>query len=578
MSFNSKIYAQKNSSSIQVRFEFAEAPLELEKKYKDKIVFKDSIAAKTNIENLIEKFRVEGYIAANLDEIVASENEWLVSIYVGKQFQWFSLRKGNLPQYFLEKAGVHLSDMEGKPINLRSFNELTETLIQYAENNGFPFAKLELDSIHIQNDKVTASLKYHAGSPIYFDTLLIISNAKINRDFLAKHLQISQTKMKRQESIRMLYNQKKVDMIPELIDRLPFLELARRPEVIFEEDRAVIKLYLNQVPTNQVDALVGLLPKSSENEKMNITGQFELNLMSPFGKGKNIYTKWQKVKPQSPVYQFSYEHPYIFNSNFNLGLSLNSLQEDTTFRNLDFELGLGFKLNERQNLNLNYFTFQSNILNGSHLIEGLPNGRAKTNFKSVGILYEFGNPRFNQNSISNFYAALNVKVGNKEILQAQPDTTHNFITKDYAQTILTTQLKKAFRINSTQNVLLKQNGGIILSEEMYLNDMFRVGGYKLLRGFNENQFYTSSYLVNTLEWHFTFDKTSYFFVFLDQAITENRIMVNDAKLDFPIGVGTGVSLNTKPGIFTLMWSMGKSKNQDFTYRSSKIHFGLINVF
>ncbi|MBX2841824.1 MAG: BamA/TamA family outer membrane protein [Flammeovirgaceae bacterium] len=577
MSIPIQVFSQKDTSSIQLKLEFLEDNSEINKKYPEEVFFKDSISVHTYLSKIEEKLILDGFLAANIDEVVRNEGLQLAKIYVGKQYEWFELRKGNLSTTYLEKSNVHLNEFKGKSINLDSFKDLTEKLLRYAENHGFPFAKIELDSVFIKDALVNASLQYKSGSPIFFDSLFIISNTRVNSDFLAKHLQFYYKRNNKKEQKREVYNQKKVDMIPDLMDGLPFWELAKKPEVVFEEDIAVIKLYVNQVPSNQIDALVGLLPKSSENEKVNFTGQFELNLLSPFGKGKNIYAKWQKVKPKSPVYKLHYEHPYFFNTNFKLGVSLNSLQEDTLFRNLDFEIGMGFKIKDLQNVRINYYSAQSNILDRNHIIEGLLQGRSKTNFQSFGILYEIGNRRSNEFSKSNFYASLNIKIGNKKILLDQSDSITNFIENEVSQTILSASLQKTFRVNSDQNVFIKQRGGLLLSKELYLNDLFRLGGFNLLRGFNENQFYASSYLVNTIEWHLTFDKRSYFFVFCDQALMENKIL-DDVGFDIPIGLGTGFSLKTKPGIFTLMWSMGKSMNQNFSYKTSKIHFGLINMF
>ncbi|MFC7666390.1 hypothetical protein ACFQT0_02330 [Hymenobacter humi] len=98
-----------------------------------------------------------------------------------------------------------------------------------------------------------------------------------------------------------------------------------------------------------------------------------------------------------------------------------------------------------------------------------------------------------------------------------------------------------------------------------------------MRGFSENQFYTSSYAVGTAEFRQFIGPDSYVFLFADQAYTR-RDEGPDRRPDQPTGLGTGLSFRTPAGLFQFVYSMGRARSQPFELRTSKIHFGLTSRF
>jgi hypothetical protein len=48
--------------------------------------------------------------------------------------------------------------------------------------------------------------------------------------------------------------------------------------------------------------------------------------------------------------------------------------------------------------------------------------------------------------------------------------------------------------------------------------------------------------------------------------------------DTPFGFGAGISFETKAGIFSINYALGKQFNNPIELRSGKIHFGIVNYF
>ncbi|MEQ8811079.1 MAG: hypothetical protein RIE59_18560, partial [Imperialibacter sp.] len=116
--------------------------------------------------------------------------------------------------------------------------------------------------------------------------------------------------------------------------------------------------------------------------------------------------------------------------------------------------------------------------------------------------------------------------------------------------------------------------GVILNDQVFRNDLFRFGGLRRLRGFNENQFYSQHYGVGVAELRFLFQEESYFVTFADQGIVDGGA----GNWVYAAGVGGGMALKVNNGIFRLMLAVGGTKGQPMDITQPKVHFGFVNRF
>lgn len=124
---------------------------------------------------------------------------------------------------------------------------------------------------------------------------------------------------------------------------------------------------------------------------------------------------------------------------------------------------------------------------------------------------------------------------------------------------------------------ISNQSAFIYGETLFQNELFRIGGLKTLRGFDEESIFASAYSIFTLEYRFILEQNSYMYVFGDGAWYEN----NSAKQyvnDTPFGFGAGISFETKAGIFSISYALGKQFDNPIQLRGGKIHFGIVNYF
>ena len=134
-------------------------------------------------------------------------------------------------------------------------------------------------------------------------------------------------------------------------------------------------------------------------------------------------------------------------------------------------------------------------------------------------------------------------------------------------------------INLVKNHVLKLSSqfGSVFGNTIYKNELYRIGGLRTLRGFDEESIYASSYIIPTIEYRFLFEKNSNIFLFAEGMWYENA-NVKSYTTDTPMSIGAGINFETKAGIFNLSYGIGKQFGNSFDLRTGKIHAGLTALF
>ncbi len=122
------------------------------------------------------------------------------------------------------------------------------------------------------------------------------------------------------------------------------------------------------------------------------------------------------------------------------------------------------------------------------------------------------------------------------------------------------------------------NAGIFNSPNIFRNELFQIGGYRLLRGFDEESIYATQYAVATAEYRIRVSLNSYFFGFADGAVVKNKFQNINLNNNF-ISTGIGIALETKLGLLNVSYAIGKRDDVKFNIRQSqKLHIGYVNYF
>jgi outer membrane protein assembly factor BamA len=525
----------------------------------------------------------KGYPVASVDSSWTTDSTATAELYLGTKYNWVQLTPVNIDKRALDESGFSEKNFSNKPINISQLQQLQQRMLSYYEKDGYPFASVFLDSVQINDDKIIAQLKAEKGLLYHIDSIRVFGKVNISKKFLQHYLNISNGS---------IYSRDKLEQVDKRVQELPYLTPVQPSDLTMLGTGSVLNLYVQPKRASQINFLIGFLP--GQSGKLQLTGDVNLDLKNMLGSGEGILLKWQQLQQKSPRLNLGYNQPYIFNSPFGFDFLFDLFKKDSSFLQINAQLGLQFALSAYQAGKI-FIQWQ----NTSLLTGGIDTNQIKSqkklpanidvNSANVGLNYEWvkTNYRFNphRGNELNIVAAVGIKnVKKNSDIVGIKDPSFNYASLYDSIKPRSYQLKISlsaahyFPIGKSSTFKTGVYGGLYSSPSIFRNELFQIGGYKLLRGFDEESIYASRYAVATAEYRNIITLNSYLFFFIDAGLVKNKYQSVNVNNQF-IGAGVGIVYETKLGMLNISYAVGKRDDIKFNLReSSKLHFGYINYF
>jgi translocation and assembly module TamA len=554
-----------------LRIMLADTSVQASLKVKQSSVFQDSIAVIKYIQRTVKALHNKSYLLASVDSISFRKDSVEAYIHSGEAIKWATLKPGNVEENLLSQVGYREKFYKNRLFSYKQVSKLEEQILRYADNQGYPFASISLDSIGFTHNTIRANLRYIKGPYIIFDSIHVQGKARLKSKFLFSYLRLVPGQP---------FSQRKVEQAEKLLKQLPYIAVTQPFGLIFKNERAYPVFYMSQVAANSVDGIIGFLPGEKEGNKLLITGELNLQLRNLFSSGKSFSLKWQQIRPESPRLDISYEHPALLGTPFHLKGNFNILKEDTTFLTIDRQISIGYFTGNAGKISFLAGIKHSQLGSNAQYKESveLP-VFSDYRYLYYGIDYQWNHTDDLRNPLKGFIVSAGAWAGNKKISKNPfvAEELYENVPQHSLQILAKAAIDTYFPINSRSVWVTSLEGGKIANSNLFKNDLFRLGGLTSLRGHNENFFFASDYAILTLEYRYFIEPTSYLFLFYDQAYLKHSIPGSYYD-DHPLGTGIGVSFTTNLGIFQLIYAMGQSQDRKFGFNFARIHFGLTSKF
>ena len=550
--------------------------------------FSDSLSVQNELANILLQLHGQAYLEASIDSVFLFENIFNAWVFVGKKYEWATLENGNVAPAFLEQVGFRQRLYQGKDFYYREVLKLQEALLTYAENNGYPFAQVGLRNIKVQDGKIAAQLFMKKNKLITISKIKIKGDAKISARYLENYLGIKKGS---------LYDKSKVVKIRQRIRELPFVKKAKNLTITFNGNKATVNLFLQKKKASRFDFLVGVLPrKNPAPGKRNflVTGTFNMDMHNQFGIGERIFAEFEQLSPGTQKLDLQFTYPYILNFPFGIDFDFELYKRDSSYLQVESDFGIQYLLEGGNYFKVFWNNQTTNLLtvNESQIIASkklpaeldIANSTFGVEYNLQKLDYRF-NPRKGWGTILRAGAGFKHIKENNSILglmTSDPSFTfqslYDSLTLRTFQYQLEGQVEKYFPVfkRSTFKTSLR-SGWVIAQAPILKNEQFRIGGNKLLRGFDEESVFATNYVIATAEYRLLIGQNSFFFVFADYGYVEN-VTKDIRTFDTPLGLGGGMTFETKVGIFGISLAVGKQQGNPFDFRNVKTHFGYVSYF
>ncbi len=539
-----------------------------------KISYKKIVANEAFLEKELNKVYVslinEGYISAGIDSIRKDSLSYTAYLTIGKKYKWISLSYQQKDAAIISKLGYNERFFNYRPFKYNELSRFMEKIIIHYENNGYPFTTAKLDSLEFTSESVKAKLVVEKNVFVKLDSLITQGTANVKQKFLLRYLGIKNG---------MPYNEEAFVGVSRKVKQLPFVTEKSPPVLRLTDKQNKLYLFLDKKNASQFDGIVGILP--SDKGKTVFTGDVKIKLVSTiFKSGETFDINWRRLQTETQDLKAQIIYPYILGLPVGADYNIKIYKKDSAFIDINNAFGLHYYFNGLNYLKVFYKQRNANLISTA----GLANATVLPDYadvitKSYGLAVVLEKMDYKFNPHKGYSVNFQGSVGNR-IIRKNPkinDAAYSslaLVTSQYQ-----TEGIIIGYINLLKNHVLKLSSqfGSVFGNTIYRNELYRIGGLRSLRGFDEESIYASSYIIPTIEYRFLFEKNSNIFLFAEGAWYENKSSTTFIT-DRPMSFGAGINFETKAGIFNLSYGIGKQFNNSFDLRTGKIHAGLTALF
>ncbi|MEO6346501.1 MAG: POTRA domain-containing protein [Aquaticitalea sp.] len=515
--------------------------------------FKDFNSIQNEVSFIKNKLSNLGYIENELLSLNKQNDSTYLAIYqLNKHYKTIRLYFDKaINRNILKKASTDIHE-NYIDIDISNLEATLKLLNSEFSNQGDPFSTLQLSNIkkmddgHIYSDLIVSEQVQKRT----IDSIIIKGYEKFPKSYVKRYLRIKRKQPFNLKNIK--------DKMSEL-DNLVFASQIKDPEVLFTKDSTLLYIYVEKQKSNAFDGFLGF-GSNEETSKLQFNGYLNLTLTNNLNYGESFRLQYKSDESEQKTLDIKTRLPYLLKSPLGVEIGLNIFKKDSTFNTVSQVAKLEYQINSR-----NLISVGLNSIASTYLLDTNP--LFIDDYKSLFYTadYQYTKRQLYEALFPlNFLFDLSTGLGTRKY-ESTKESQKKFGLNTF----------KIFNLNDKNSVYVRLNGGTLISNSYFENELLRFGGINSIRGFEENSLTANLFSVFNTEYRYKVSNSLYIHSILDAAYFENDIVDAKGKL-FAFGFGFG--LLTKAGLFKLNYSNGKAQNQSFRLSDSIIHLSLTASF
>lgn len=503
------------------------------------------------VDSIIMRFKKAGF----LDTSQTSKTKKNDSLYT------YFLRIGALTEkttiYFTTEAKpelpAKLKDKDSISILFTETERFLKSLNEEMANNGKPLNSIQLKNINRSKGKLTAELQIYSTKERSLDQIILKGYEEFPKNYLKNYLGFRKGKK---------FSKKEIDKKIEYLKEIDFATSTRQPEILFTKDSTTLYLYLEKQNSNNFDGFLGFSNEEGSS-RLKLNGYLNLKLANNLNFGEELIIEYKNNGESFSFFKAETLIPYVFNTPISIEAELNLTKQDSTFSTNSQKAGLSYGITPNLNTSLGYKSETSTfLLNNESLVSVGDAKDYNAQFGVFGVRYSKKSP----NKIFNLKSSAKLAVEVGERVSGNENTPQQRYTFDG---------ERNFSLNYRNKIYIANHTGYINSKNYLTNELYRTGGIKNMRGFQENSLIADFYTFFNTEYRYLLDTNFYANSIFDFGQLQNTAQNLDTRL-YSFGFGLGII--TKSGILRLLFANGKTEQQNFEFRNTKIHLSLTASF
>ena len=488
-----------------------------------------------------------GFLASQLLKNKKANDSTFVFYYsLGTKTQNLKIKTDLLTEEIKSTLGLTTD----KIVLISETESFLKTQLAILERKGYALAKLRLENFTQENNQLQAFLIVDLNIIRKINSLVF----KGYDNFPKGVKKVYERKYKQKP-----FNQELVKNINRDFNTLPFVIQPKFPEVLLTKDSTQVYIYLEKRKNNSFDGFIGF-GTNEEKQKLQFNGYLDLNLFNNLNSGERFNLYWKNDGNKQSTFNVNLDLAYVFQSPVAIKGNLKIFKQDTIFQNSSFDLDLGYMIryNTKVYLGIKDNTSEAIQKVSTSTIKDLKSSFYTTTFEHRKNNYE--NDLFPEQ----FYLLTKFGIGSRRL---SSEKSNQFFGQIQALQLLP--------LNTKNYIHLKSDLYYLQSPDYYTNELYRFGGIKSIRGFNENSLQGNIFGGIFAEYRYIVASNLYVHTITDFGYFQDKANTTSSNL---YGFGFGLGLLNKGGVFNLVYANGSSNGQAIKLSNSIVQVSFKTTF
>lgn len=307
-----------------------------------------------------------------------------------------------------------------------------------------------------------------------------------------------------------------------------------------------------------------------------------------------MYLHLERLRPRSQKLDLRAGYPYLLELPFGVEGEFSLLKNDTLYSDLLWKAGIVMPFGKNQFLRAglsqqatNIISVDKNRILSMKMLPPYVDLRVKgftLGLNRSRLDYELNPSKGYALSVESSFSQKRIRENSLVTDLSDEDTSFNYsslydsLKAPVSRIALMGAMEYFIPWGSRSTVRLSVDAGALKSGNLlFTNELYRLGGYARLRGFDEESILAQYYSIFAAEYRLLFGGLSYVSLFTDYAWIRNED-VEAPYEDRPYAFGFGLNLETKAGIFGMRVAVGSQRNNPIDIGKARLHFGYVNRF
>ena len=503
----------------------------------------DSTALYIELNRVQKHLKMNGYFLSRIDSVSKEGEKYIAYLNLDKKIDSVLLKHKSIDNQILQKYNFKNNYIR---IPINQLEEILNDISTFQELKGNAFSKIKLKKLRIDHKTLYAEIDLTTSKKRKIDKIILKGYDNFPESFIKNYLNINS---------KTTFNKKKLIEISKLSKGLDFVSETKPPEILFKKDSTLIYVYLKKIQGSSFDGLVNF--NSQENGKLQFNGYLDLKLKNILNKGEQLNLLWNSFGNEKQEFSISVKTPYIYKSKLSPEFTFSIYKQDSTFLNTNLNANLKYQIKNNANL---FLSFDSENSENNTKISSNNISTYENYFLGFGYEYKILKNDIFKNDI--FFININPSFGKRK-------TTNN----TSQQIKIETTLAYLLDLNRKNSIYFRNQTALLNSTNYFDNELFRIGGNKSIRGFNEQSIFVKNYLLQNIEFRYQTSKSSFMYTITDLAL----ITTTNSKEKL-YSFGLGYLFNSNSSQINISTAVGTNTKNPLDFKNTQFFVNWVNFF